>query len=435
MDTAPVGGDDPPSRSLSPTEGTARTLGDRLRAAARPIRVLDAVQWDRAVEESFLARGGCELPPVTAHYYATRPLGFDPDAKRRELLAIEGDTLRRLGRDDPFARLLRRRCRQYNGTVELLARRGSPEFPRLAAELYGTPTPAEDAEISSLFAALIATAPPPPDTLAATYDAAAAASLLAGRLRRALGSPARFRVKLSDRLLADAAAGGSVLKLRRGAAFTVTDLALLEVHEGWVHLGTTLNGRRQRAGSFLSQGPPATTVTQEGLAVFCELLAGVCHAGRVRRLWRRYQAVRMAQAGADFLDVYRHFRADGDDPRLSYHQTVRVFRGSLPTGRGPFAKDLSYALGLVRVLRATRAALRGGRVNRLSLLFCGKTAVADLGLLTPLTVTGLLRRPSFLPPPFDDPTALARRLATLPHAGHALPRPHHFAETAAPTPG
>src|SRR5205807_575743 len=83
--------------------------------------------------------------------------------------------------------------------------------------------------------------------------------------------------RLSDDILADAAAGSDYIKLRRDAHFTQRDLALLEVHEGWVHLGTTLNGQRQPVCSFLSKGTPATTRTQEGLAVLAELLAG---AGR-----------------------------------------------------------------------------------------------------------------------------------------------------------
>src|SRR5207244_6304921 len=143
----------------------------------------------------------------------------------------------------------------------------------------------------------------PPEPVGPTLPAADAVLVLRERLNRTM--PAR--VRLSRRLFADAAAGGGTVKLRRDAHFTAHDLALLEVHEGWAHLGTTLNGRAQPVCPFLSKGPPATAMTQEGLAVFCEVLAGVCHAGRVRKLWRRYQAVRLAESGADFRDVYRFF--------------------------------------------------------------------------------------------------------------------------------
>jgi hypothetical protein len=46
---------------------------------------------------------------------------------------------------------------------------------------------------------------------------------------------------------------------------------IYEVHEGWVHVGTTLNGRSQPVCEFLSIGPPRCAATQEGLAVIMEI--------------------------------------------------------------------------------------------------------------------------------------------------------------------
>jgi uncharacterized protein (TIGR02421 family) len=428
MDDLPMGDAEPPSRPLTPFEQTIRDLGDRLVAAQRPIRVLDGIQWDARVEHAFLSHDGRELPPVTADTYAARPLRFDPAAKADEFRAIERDCLRKLGRDEPLGRLLRRRCRQYRGAVAMLARRGTPEFARLSRELYGGPDRVEDAEVTAVFAALARHAPHRTDHPAA-LDAGAAVAVLDARLRRSLPA-GHFRVKLADGILADAAAGCDYIKLRRDARFTPSDLALLEVHEGWAHLGTTLNGRRQPVCSFLGKGPPATTGTQEGLAVLCEVLAGVCHAGRVRRLWRRYQAVRRADAGADFRDVYRYFLEASDDPRDSYHQAARVFRGSLPAGCGPFAKDLAYALGFTRVLHAVRVALRSGRAYQIALLFTGKTALDELPALGHLAASGVLRRPAFLPPPVGEPPLLTRVLAELLGPPRPLPRPHLFDETA-----
>ena len=59
-------------------------------------------------------------------------------------------------------------------------------------------------------------------------------------------------------------------------------------------------------------------------------------------------------------------------------------------------KDATYALGLVRLLRADRAA-------PLSLLFTGKTTPGDLPLLSALADSGMLVRPAVVPPPFDPP--------------------------------
>jgi hypothetical protein len=182
-----------------------------------------------------------------------------------------------------------------------------------------------------------------------------------------------------------------------------------------------LNARRQSLCSFLVHSPPATTTGQEGLAVLSELLAGVSHAARVRRLWRRYRAVKMADAGADFQDVYRYFLADTDHPADAYQQAVRTFRGSLPAGAGPFWKDATYALGLIRLLKA----IRPDSQKRLTLLFVGKTALADLPLLDSLSQSGYLDEPVVLPPPFDHGDNLARQLRRIPHGPHGLPRPHH----------
>ena len=77
--------------------------------------------------------------------------------------------------------------------------------------------------------------------------------------------------KLSDGIVADAAAGGDRVKIREGAMFSVRDVDLYEVHEGWVHVGTTLNGRAQKVAEFLSIGPPRCACTQEGLAVIMEI--------------------------------------------------------------------------------------------------------------------------------------------------------------------
>lgn len=410
-----------PPRPVSTYQAAARRLSDRLLAAVRPIRVLDSVRWDDSVERDFLAAGGREVPRITQASYA--PLRFDADTKRQELSDLEREVRRRLGRGDPQGQLLASRCRQAKSAVALLAARGTFAFAPLARELYGDPSPADDAAVDAVFTAMAKLTPPAPSE-AATLDTDAAADRLGHRLRKSLAGAGRFLIRTCDNLASLAAACGRSIKLRRDARFTEADIACLEVHEGWVHLGTTLNARQQQICVFLAHGSPTVTATQEGLAVLCELLAGVCHAGRVRRLRRRYQAVRLADEGADFRDLFRFFLADFDDPRDAYQQSARVFRGSLPAGAGPFAKDRTYALGLVRVLRAAQSAVCNHRIDRLQLLFTGKVALADLPVLNVLADAEMLDRPAFLPPPFNDLSALAARLHALPHPPHRPPKPH-----------
>src|SRR5439155_24800255 len=138
------------------------------------------------------------------------------------------------------------------------------------------------------------------------------------RLRNYFREAGAVRVRLAPTLASEASAGTGYLKLRAGARFSPRELRLLEVHEGWVHLGTTLNAFAQPVCSFLSRATPAATLTPEGLAVLVEVLAFASHPDRLRRLVQRVQAVALAEAGADFLEVYRHFVTAGCAPSESY---------------------------------------------------------------------------------------------------------------------
>ena len=205
----------------------------------------------------------------------------------------------------------------------------------------------------------------------------------------------------------DAAAGSDYIKIRQDARFTPREVRLLEVHEGWVHLGPTLNGQHQPICTFLSKGPPSSTITQEGLAVLTEIFAFASHPGRVRRLTHRIEGVALAEQGANFLEVYRFFLQEGYAPRESYQHSMRIFRGSLPEGCGPFTKDLCYSKGFVLVYNFIRLAVSRGLVRRVPLLFCGKTTLADIKTLAHLVDEGLVEPPRHVPPQFRDLHALS----------------------------
>ncbi len=67
-----------------------------------------------------------------------------------------------------------------------------------------------------------------------------------------------------------------------------------------MHLGTTLNGLAQPVCTFLSKGPPSSTITQEGLGIIAEVFTFASYPGRVKRLTNRITAVGMAEEGANF---------------------------------------------------------------------------------------------------------------------------------------
>lgn len=396
-----------------------RELSQRLVRAQKPIRILDAVQWDDTLRHEFFSHGARRQPQVSADYYRQRrPLRFDIERKREEFRAIERDIMRQLGQLNPVGGWLRRQCREYLLVVDMLEARGTPLFSQLSQELYGSPSDvfhAGDPTIAQLATRLqeslqqliqqsaIINAPPK------TYDAAGAVKWLNARLRRQFPG-CGVRARISDGIVADAAAGSDTIKLRADATFAERDLRVLEAHEGWVHVGTSLNGGRQPVCTFLSKGPPSATITQEGLAVMTETLSMHSSPFRLGRLTRRVQAVAMVEEGATFLDLYRYLRDEALDEDEAWQLATRVFRGSC-AANGPFTKDLSYIKGFVLVFNFLRLSIARGSPERFHLLFCGKTTIDDVKTVAELVADGTMLPPTYLPPLFEDLSGLSAALS------------------------
>jgi uncharacterized protein (TIGR02421 family) len=404
--------------NLTPSQTTIRQLSDRLVEAQRPFRILDAIKWDDQIEQAFFARGCRQQPTVTRDYYSRRTLPFKPEAKRQELRDLERDLRLHLGDDHAAGRIMLRMCAEYRAVIDLLVHRGTPQFNVISERLYGSASDGSHAgqpslaDLGRLMAELLNQLPN--ELSQATSEkilhAPQAVALLARRLAGYFDE-APVRVRLSDGIVADAAAGCDYIKIRQDACFTPRDVRLLEVHEGWVHLGTTLNGQLQPICTFLGKGPPSSSLTQEGLAVLTELFAFASHPDRVRRLMNRVAAVALAEDGATFLDVFRFFLEENCAPKESYQQTMRVFRGSLPEGCGPFTKDLCYSKGCLRIFEFVRSAVKGGMSARVPLLFCGKTNLADIQTLMQLVEEGLVALPRYVPPPFVNLHGLSSWMA------------------------
>jgi uncharacterized protein (TIGR02421 family) len=396
-----------------------RALSERVVGAQRGIRVLDAVKWGEDVQSAFYASGCRELPKVDAAYYQRTPLAFDPAEARSAFRDIQRDIAAQLGRANPAGRLMHRMCDEYLEVIELLAARGTPAFGELSKHLYGSASDAFHAGGPSVYdladsldralhaideSAFL-------DRAAHEIPAREAVDRLQERLDRTFSEPnARVRVRESDGIVADAAAGSDYIKLRKDVLFSERDLRVLEAHEGWVHVGTTLNGQRQPFCTFLAKGTPSTTITQEGLALLVEILAGVSHPTRLRRITDRVHAIARAEAGANFVEVYEAMIERGRTRDEAYTTTVRVFRGSTPEG-GPFTKDLAYHKGFVSIYSFMQIAVRRGRLDRIPLLFCGKLTLEDVGTLANLLEQQLIVPPLYLPPPVADLNGLSAWLA------------------------
>ena len=352
--------------TLDEYQTIVRALSDRLVDAQTPIRVLDAVKWDDSIRQAFFAAGGRELPPVDRAYYEARPLAYDSGAKKQEFQDIERDITRQLGQFNPVGQIMRRMCREYRMVIRMLEARGTPDFGMISQELYGAasdafhagdPTLADLGLMLSDYLNNIADRSDLKDE-PKTLDAKQAVALLQKRLDAVFGEgEGVIRVFESDGILADAAAGADYIKIRSDALFNERDVRALEVHEGLVHVGTTLNGLNQPICTFLAKGPPSSTVTQEGLAILMEVIAFASYPTRLRKLTNRTRAIHMAEEGADFLDVFTFFREQGYADDECYSNASRVFRGSTPDGL-PFTKDLSYLKGFIMIYNYIQFAQR-----------------------------------------------------------------------------
>lgn len=390
-------------------------LSKRIIDAQRNIRILDQIKWDDRVKQDFFQHKGQQLPCVDIDYYRNRLLPFDALEKMEEFRLILRDTQNQLGQYSPVTRLIKRQCDEYIRAVQMLSARGTPAFNELSMELYGSPDDvfyAGGPRLSHLGFILF-------DVLTSLdvklqsaadierYTSEQAQAMLQSRLNLYFDQhQGKVNVMVSDGMIADAAAGADSIKLNKQTMFSDRELKYLEVHEGWVHVGTTINGSMQPYCSFLSKGSPSSSVIQEGLAVITEVVTFSSYPGRMRKITNRVIAIDKVNQGANFLDIYRYFIECGLREEDSYNQTVRVFRGSTPTG-GPFTKDLSYAKGFVLIYNFICFAISQHRIDVIPLLFTGKLALDDLPLLIELKEQGLITAPVYLPPQFRDLAALS----------------------------
>lgn len=401
--------------ALGEYQQTIRELSELIVTAQRPIRILDALKWDASVEDYFFKHGCKQLPVINSEYYLKKnPLSFDPAKKKEEFHEIDRAIRRKLGQYSGVGSIMERMCYEYIRVIEMLEARGTPRFTEISQELYGSSEDAFHAGAPTLkdLATLVSeTLDNIKDQVATKeddvkYTSEEAVAILSERLGAFFSDRDHVRVELSDGIIADAAAGADKIKIHNGLKFSLREIRTFEIHEGWVHLGTTLNGLAQPICTFLSKGPPSSTVTQEGLAIITELFTFSSYPGRVKRLTNRISSVNMAEEGANFYDVFQFYREQGLDEDDSYQSAVRVFRGSTPDG-GPYTKDLSYSKGFILIYNYMRLAVQRGLVKRIPLLFVGKTTLEDLHVLSDLLDEGIIIPPKYVPPQFADIAALS----------------------------
>lgn len=389
-------------------------LSESIVKAQKPIRILDALKWTPDIKDYFFKHHFKKLPPIDEVFYQQKiPLNFDASKKIQEFKEIERNIRRYLGQYSGVGSIMQRMCHEYCQVVEMLLARGTPRFTAISQELYGSSEDVFHVGAPTLkdLANLVSTTLSHLEDKVTTqldekkFTSEEAVIILKKRLGEYFSSQ-EVKIELSDGIIADASAGADKIKIHTGLYLSEREIRILEIHEGWVHLGTTLNGLAQPICTFLSKGPPSSTITQEGLGIISEIFTFSSYPSRVKRLTNRISAVSMAECGANFLDVFNFYRHEGFDEEASYSATTRVFRGSIPEG-GPFTKDLSYSKGFILIYNYIRLAVQHGLIQQIPLLFLGKTTLEDLHILKDLLEEGIITPPKYMPPQFQDLAALS----------------------------
>lgn len=389
-------------------------LSQRIVEAQKPIRILDAIKWDGTIEHEVKKSHYRHLPKVGPEYYEKQPLAFDPQKKILELKEISEDISTTLGENDDIAKLLRQISAQYVDVVHLLLNRGKKDFWTYSKKLYGSPKDHffdDKSTIHSLGLVLYDTLSGLSGNMAGSqFPETLGAEEVVKILNERFGDffqDTSVQAKISDGIVADAAAGGDIVKIKNGAKFSSRDVDILEVHEGWVHVGTTQNGSQQHVAKWLSKGPPRCSATQEGLAVIMEIFTFRSYPKRVKHINDRILAIDKAEDGANFLELVEFFRTEGYSEDECLSNSVRVFRGGVVEGGAPFTKDISYCRGFIENYNFMRAAVRAGYPNILPFLFVGKLHVDDVPLIYQKYREGIIDFPKYLPPQFMDLNGIA----------------------------
>jgi uncharacterized protein (TIGR02421 family) len=246
-----------------------------------------------------------------------------------------------------FRDLFQNRALDYMTIASMIENFGSSTFYQGCVGLYGSSRGKNDEIFFRFLSELPKTFEP--DRSTKSLDEEEARSYLRDKLLETFPQ-SEFDVKASSSLLSDSSAGRRVLKLNPHKMHSTAQLDIFLVHEGWVHLGTSINGSHQKDNPWLSSWAPRTTRLQEGLAILTEMITNNMTLERWLKVRLRHQAVIMAEQGADISLVYEFLLDHQLEKADAFKLSLRVFRGVPLEGGMAFTKELLYLDGLVDLL-------------------------------------------------------------------------------------
>jgi uncharacterized protein (TIGR02421 family) len=385
-------------------------LDARMVEAARGLRVLSLVSWPAQLQQPLIESWQAGQPKLPVIDYPKH----DFSDARRELQAV----MHEAEAGHPLGDYLIESARSWDHAAELLENLGTARVTELSKTLYGTPDeqlPGNGPTAREAATHFITIASELDHELVSPAETVpVSATALALQLQSDLDDffdGRMITVELDPNLIAKAAAAATRIRLRNSAIFTDYDRAQLLQHEALVHSLTALNGRMQPVVKSLELSSPRTTTTQEGLATFAEQITGSTDIQRMKRVSLRIEAVAQALGGADFIDIFKYFLAQGQSVEESFASSQRVFRGVPATGGLAFTKDTVYLRGLVSVHTFFRWSLRQDRLRLCRQLFSGKMTLDDVMRFEPMQAAVVIEPPRWLPHWVERANGLAGVLA------------------------
>lgn len=313
--------------------------------------------------------------PDTNPQFEYRALSFDPNHLFARLKRLDFP-------DSPIGLLWRKKADEIQQKIRLLEARGTPDFTRLSAALYGAP---DDAMLQAAVEG-VTTMPQHFESAGPTLGAKEAAKRFTDVITEY--GLSGWRVALKDDMVSDAMAGKqNTILIRKDAHFSEERLAGTIAHEIETHVFTAMNGARQPYKIF-QRGLAHYLVTEEGLAVYNQEKtdAGI----GPKKYWPLSSVIGIHQAmTGSFTDTYRAVLRHGFDAERAWRVALKAKRGLTDTRQpGAFTKDHVYFRGHRMILDFVR---QGGDLRD---LYYGKMNLEDLP--TVKKVAGL-KPPLFLP--------------------------------------
>jgi uncharacterized protein (TIGR02421 family) len=275
------------------------------------------------------------------------PFPVDVDGKKRAIDLFMND----LAKSDLsllIKRVFTQRIQDYHTLLSMMENFDTVFFYECSVKLYGS---SHKMNKNNAFLYFLEQMPnfTVPDTGVKGYEASAGMDFLRGKLCEVF-DPGDFEVKASTSLLSDSSSGRKSIKLNPTKNYSQKQLEVFLVHEGWVHLGTSLNGAAQTDHLWLGTWAPRTTFLQEGLALLTEIITGCLTPERWNRVVLRHLATSMAEKGSPITDVYAYLRHHEMEDIDAFKLALRVFRGVPLEGGMAFTKELLYLHGMIELL-------------------------------------------------------------------------------------